>query len=832
MLAKENLSMDDLLAEISSDRIAQKVINKEYNDTMETTSLADYSVNTDGDRTQPLVLTKHSLVNTLMPPVPDSPDPSPTTSPKKVTFANTEEKSRVLPPIVHDLSMHSMPELAKRSNWDSENESDDSDLTLASPFPRRGSKTKENDDDQVVNDRVVLETVNVRNGMLVEQVVDLGIVQKVEETVEEPQKNTEGSEEMIPDAESSIIEPETDLKETEHEESEVRETELEKNSDSVIYSPMKTEHVEQIQIHQQQQDDEANDNPFLENATSSGDTSISTFDSANYVLDLPFDDSLYEPMEKEVEVSQKQPLVSTAETSIFDIWNNQNVHASKPSKIEFDCIKSPIKSAVKVAESKLNVKVLDKRIYSNSSSVIDRLEVKPIVEQSQNASIEPLNLSMLTVEFTDMSNHGFTLDDDDTGLDFSAGDAISNNSLQILKSVWNYKEDNKQPVLTLTHSDTFERLHLKTKSMVMQDREAKIVPLNHMAEKITTSELHYRPSQHGEYVHELSEDELEEDNAEDIIHSVEDLGISLPKGDISPARKTMVAKFEQSRKQMELKKEHEKLQETLKHKLREQALKEALLHVVEEKPVEHVVEEEIKEELEKPLPNVGPDHVFVLLTEVRNIKIPDLRKYNGQVQIVLDNGSHIIKTGFYPLDYHGVVKVNEEFELIVDPNAAFSQQLIMTLKVKYDAPQDKVVYTEGKKTFKQIKTKWWKKTETVEVKSAPVKSVIKAVDPVKGYIAPDGSFAKYKFDLNTVAQTRTNTTLNCFNEWMKTKLQKGVVENSVVENICTLHMETKKSSHDTASLSLSCGDVVVETLADVAFPQQEEKTPVDELFSL
>ncbi|TID30304.1 hypothetical protein CANINC_001091 [Pichia inconspicua] len=441
---------------------------------------------------------------------------------------------------------------------------------------------------------------------------------------------------------------------------------------------------------------------------------------------------------------------------------------------------------------------------------------------------------MLTVELTDMSNHGFTLDEDDD-LSMINAELNSNGSLQILKSVW---KKEKQPVLMLTHSDTFERLHLKTKSMLMQDEEAKIIPMDDVGGKVIKNELKYWPSQRGEYVQEIEENESvdEDGDEENFIHSVEDLGISLPKGNISPARKTMVAKFEQSRKQMELKREHEKLQETLKHKLREQARKEELLRVVEEEPV-------ISEPL---LPIItptpifsGPDHVFLLLNEVKNIKIPDLRKFNGKVQVVLDNGSHIIKTAFYPLDYHGVVKIGEEFELAVDPNTVSPQQLIMTLKVKYDAPQDKVVYTEGPKKYKQVKTKWWKKTETVEVKTAPVKSVIKAVDPIKGYIAPDGSFAKYKLNLCEVPKSRTTTRLSCFNEWMKTKVQKGVVENNVVENICTLHIETKKSSHDTASLSLSCGDVVVETQTEAALtslipppPPAAQEKPVDELYSL
>ncbi|TID30305.1 hypothetical protein CANINC_001092 [Pichia inconspicua] len=351
--ATVNVSMDNILADISSDSIANKIHNTDHNDTMDT-SLADYSVNTDADRTQPLVLTRQSLVNTMMPPVPDSPEPSPSASPKKVTFVNVKTESKDLPPIEHDLSVHSMPELGRKSSWDSD--SDDSDLTLASPFPKRDNKADINEEeDVVVEDRVLLETTTVKNGMLVEHVVDLGIVESVDRVVEEPEKRLD---EIIPDAESSVIEPEIIKEDT--------------SSSSIIYTPVNTENIQTPE--QQLNEDEFNDNPFLENCAPSGDTSISTFDSQNYVLNLPFDDSLYEPIENEADPFQKHSSITNVETSIFDIWNNQNVHTSQTSRFEFDCIKSPIKSGLKVAETKLNVKVLDKRIYSNSSSVIDRLE--------------------------------------------------------------------------------------------------------------------------------------------------------------------------------------------------------------------------------------------------------------------------------------------------------------------------------------------------------------------------------------------------------------------------------------------------------------------------
>lgn len=704
--------MENLLADLEVDDTGNS-FNTSYN--------TSYN---DPDRTQPLSIVHYGLANSIMPPVPDSPAMSPTNSPKKsVTFATDvvrmDEKVHKLPPLPmeHDLSVHSMPELGY-AGWS--DASDDSDLTLASPSPKRkGEEFVESVD--VEEDRVMLETV--RNGDLVDQIVDLG----------------------IPEAESSIL------------------AGIDSSAgESVLYNPVMVK---------DESPKEDMENPFVDTTPQ------------EYVLELPFEDMLYEPLESITPAVKPD----TSATSVFDIWNNQSVSTTTKNKPEFDCINSPIKPVMKVEPTKLNVTVLNKRVYSNTSSVMDRLEVKPIYEQPS------FQTDLLNIEFTDidLSQGGFTVDSCDEYEDKFDLDASSIHSIEILKSVWTPSTErvirlNASPTRTmLTHSDTFERLHVKTRSMVMLDDEAMMVDNEGVAGKIKVTELKSCPSQRAQYVEEEVTANISEED-------IADLGISLPKGEISPARKTMVAKFEQSIKQMQTRREHEKLQETMKHALREKMKREIR---------EVVVEQQQPDIVSTPIPNVLPvsapvaTKLFLRIGEIRNIRIPDLRKHNGKIQVLIDTGKHIVKTNTHPLDYHGVVKVNEEFEILTED----TKQLIITLKLSYDVPKDKVIYTQPKKQYKQVKSKWWKRSETVEIPQEKVKSTIKAADPIKGYIAPDGSFAKYKYNIDSSIRGLNNEFLSCFNEWTTKK---------VVENICTLSATTEVCPLSTERLSLACGDVV------------------------
>lgn len=156
--------------------------------------------------------------------------------------------------------------------------------------------------------------------------------------------------------------------------------------------------------------------------------------------------------------------------------------------------------------------------------------------------------------------------------------------------------------------------------------------------------------------------------------------------------------------------------------------------------------------------------LFLRLKDLHNLKIAGITARNAKMQVVLDNGIHTVSTGFVDIK-ESVVQINKEFELIVPEKL----QLIITLKLKYDKPEEELVeVTERKKV----------KSKSFFGRLFGIKNVIKTTryvnkpakhDPLSGIVATDGSFAKIKLDFNRYRPLITgevaSVDLQGFNEW-------------------------------------------------------------------
>ncbi|KAG7195398.1 Bud site selection protein bud4 [Scheffersomyces spartinae] len=155
--------------------------------------------------------------------------------------------------------------------------------------------------------------------------------------------------------------------------------------------------------------------------------------------------------------------------------------------------------------------------------------------------------------------------------------------------------------------------------------------------------------------------------------------------------------------------------------------------------------------------------LFFKVIGMKGIQLPDIGDHNGNVSVTLDNGVHCIKTPQYGLQSNSVL-IGKEFELVVGR----SLQFILTLKMSYHQPKDKLV--EVKET-KKVKSKnrfsrvFGKKDLITETKVVTKK--IK--DSWQDTFAQDGSFARCYVDLSQyehkISGKALSFDLTCFNEW-------------------------------------------------------------------
>lgn len=155
--------------------------------------------------------------------------------------------------------------------------------------------------------------------------------------------------------------------------------------------------------------------------------------------------------------------------------------------------------------------------------------------------------------------------------------------------------------------------------------------------------------------------------------------------------------------------------------------------------------------------------LFLRVTGIKNINLPDIQERNGRFNITLDNGVHCIKTPNYKM-HKSAVYVGKEFELTVGKSLEF----ILTMKAIFEKPRE---------TMKEIKERRVVKSKNKIGRMFGSKDIItttkfvpqKVEDSWSHIVANDGSFARCYVDLDQyvdqITGTAANFNLNCFNEW-------------------------------------------------------------------
>ncbi|VEU21738.1 DEKNAAC102363 [Brettanomyces naardenensis] len=166
--------------------------------------------------------------------------------------------------------------------------------------------------------------------------------------------------------------------------------------------------------------------------------------------------------------------------------------------------------------------------------------------------------------------------------------------------------------------------------------------------------------------------------------------------------------------------------------------------------------------------------LFLRLTDLKDLKLPQIQDRNAKFQAVLDNGIHVLTTDFFDIGTQLNIPINKEFELIVGR----SLEVIITLKLRYLKLRDQLVEVKERKTVK---------SKNFFARLFGVKNIVTTTkyvnrparfDPLSEVVATDGSFAKIRLNFdqykNQIVCEPHFYNLQGFNEWKMVNTAGGL----------------------------------------------------------